>query len=209
MQTYIVNGVRSVKSRSKAAFYRHGNLLDLVVYHRDTGNIMRVSEVKFAYTHTELPFQIVKSSLLLFYIELLNKTLKEQESNFELFNFLFESIVELDETDRPLGNHHIWFLLVLSKFLGFFPAADEGNIFDMQNGTFVKSMPAHQYFLNETLSDKLKQIIYPELINYDQIRLDQNQRKSILTALLTYYKLHIADFGEVKSLHVLEELFKD
>ncbi len=208
MQTYIVSGVRTSKSKSKAAFYRHGNLLELVVYYRETGNIMRISEAKFAHAYQEIPFQIVKSSLLLFYIELLNKALKEHEANDELFHFLFEIIVELDETDKQLGNHHIWFLLVLSKYLGFYPSTGTGNYFDLKEGLFVQTMPSHLNFLQPGLSAELRNMINPELINYDQIQIPVSERKHMLHALLNYYKFHLEGFGEMQSLHVLEELFR-
>lgn len=207
-QTYIISGVRSSKSKSKAALYRHGNLLELVVYHKETGNIMRISEAKFAHAYLEIPFQIIKSSLLLFYIELLNKTLKEHEQNEELFDFLFEIFIALDETDRPTANHHIWFLLALSKYLGFYPASDEGSYFDLREGVFVRTMPVHMNFIPEGLSKKLRNIIDPELINYDQIQLSGGERKQLLHYLLQYYKLHVAEFGEMHSLNILEELFK-
>ncbi len=207
-QTYIISGVRSSKSKSKAALYRHGNLLELVVYHKETRNIMRISEAKFAHAYQEIPFQIIKSSLLLFYIELLNKTLKEHEQNEELFDFLFEIFIALDETDRPTANHHIWFLLALSKYLGFYLASDEGSYFDLREGVFVRTMPGHMNFIPEGLSKKLRNIIDPELINYDQIQLSGGERKQLLHYLLQYYKLHVAEFGEMHSLNILEELFK-
>ncbi len=207
LQTYIISGARSVKSKSKAVLYQHGNLLDMVVYHRTTGNIFRISEAEPAYIYEETPYQIVKSSLLIFYIELLNKIVKEHEHNAALFNFIFENLIELDQTDKKLSNHHIWFLLGLSKFLGFFPHSTEGNYFDLREGVFVDAVPPAGQYMPAPLSNALRKIIEPELVNYDQITLNGAERKQLLHQLLNYYRLHISDFGSLHAVQVLGEVF--
>lgn len=104
LQSYIINGVRSAKGKSKAALYQHGNLLEMVVYHKQEAGLLRISECGFAHVYENLPFNIVKSSLLIFYLEILNKIVKEQETNDPLFDFLFEIFIELDQTEKPLGD---------------------------------------------------------------------------------------------------------
>ena len=46
LQSYIVNGVRSASAKNKIALYQPLTLLDLVVYHRENVNILRIKEVK-------------------------------------------------------------------------------------------------------------------------------------------------------------------
>ncbi len=208
IQTYIINGARSTKSKSKAVYYQHGNLLDLVVYYKETGNIMRVNDANFYYSYRSLPFQIVKSSLLLFYIEVINKTIKEQEAYPELFHFLFEIFVELDETNKNTANHHIWFLLALSKYLGFYPSVSDKTFFDLREGLFTDNIPEHTNYISDSVSTVLRTIINPELKNYDQIKISAVDRRKLLTSLLDYYRLHLPEFGEIRSFQILEELFR-
>jgi DNA repair protein RecO (recombination protein O) len=208
VQSYIINGVRSTKSKSKSALYQHGNLLEMVVYHKEEAGLLRISECGFAHIYEDLPFNIVKSSLLLFYLEILNKIIKEHEANEALFDFLFEIFIDLDQTDKPLANHHIWFLLALTKYLGCYPTSSPEAFFDLKEGLFVEERPAHNHFLNAELSSKFRAIIEPELTNYDQIKLSAAERKIILQQLLIYYRLHISDFGELRSYDILEGLFK-
>lgn len=208
IQTYIINGIGAKRAKSKSAIFQHGNLLDLVVYHKEIGNIFRISENNFGYIYHDIPFNIVKSSLLLFYIEILNKTLKEHENNSGLFNFLFDNFIDLDEHRKKIANHHIWFLLALSKFLGFYPSVSEGNYFDLREGLFVKTIPDHSNYIPEKLTHTLRNIINPELKNFDQIEITAVERKQLLNYLLSYYKIHLPEFGEVRSIAVLEELFK-
>lgn len=208
VQSYIINGVRSAKGKSKSALYQHGNLLDMVVYHKEQANLLRISECGFAHIYEDLPFNIVKSSLLIFYLEILNKIVGEHETNEALFDFLFEIFIELDQTSKPLANHHIWFLLALTKYLGCYPTSSNETYFDLKEGMFVEHFPAHQQFLNEHLSNAFRAIIEPELKNYDQITLKAADRKIILQQLLIYFRLHIQDFGELRSYEILETLFK-
>lgn len=208
IQTYIINGVGSKKSKSKPVLFQHGNLLELVVYHRETGNIFRMTEAGISYIYQEVPFNIVKSSLLLLYVEILNKTLKEHESNVELFKFLFDNFIDLDQHGKKIANHHIWFLLALSKFLGIYPSVSEGKFFDLREGMFVNAIPEHINYISEKLTNSFRTIINPELISFDHIELNSIERKQLLNHLLSYYKLHLPEFGEVRSIQVLEELFK-
>lgn len=208
IQSYIINGVRSSKGKSKAALYQHGNLLDMVVYHKEQGNLMRISECGFAHIYEDLPFNIVKSSLLVFYLEILNKIVKEHETNEALFDFLFEIFIELDQTEKPLANHHIWFLLAITKYLGCYPTSSPEPYFDLKEGLFVDYLPGHHQFLNEKLSSSFREIIEPELKNYDQIKLSGTERKQLLQNVLIYFRLHIEDFGELRSYEILEDLFR-
>lgn len=208
IQSYIINGVRSTKGKSKSALYQHGNLLDMVVYHKEQGNLMRISECGFAHIYEDLPFNIVKSSLLIFYLEILNKIVKEHETNEALFDFLFEIFIELDQTEKPLANHHIWFLLAITKYLGCYPTVSPDPYFDLKEGMFIDFLPPHQQFLSEQLSNSFRGIIEPELKNYDQIKLTTNERKILLQQMLVYFRLHIEDFGDLRSYEVLETLFK-
>lgn len=208
LQSYIINGVRSAKGKSKAALYQHGNLLEMVVYHKQEAGLLRISECGFAYVYENLPFNIVKSSLLIFYLEILNKIVKEQETNDALFDFLFEIFIELDQTEKPLGNHHIWFLLAITKYLGCYPTTSPEAYFDLKEGLFVEERPVHHYFMQQELSAKFRAIIEPELKNYDQIKLSGIERKTILQQLLIYFRLHISDFGDLRSYDILESLFK-
>lgn len=208
VQSYIVNGVRSAKSKGKASLYQHGNLLEMVVYYKEQGSLFRISECRYAHVYERLPFDVVRSALMLFYIELLNRLLREQDAHASLFDFLFSAFIDLDQTDRPLGNHHIWFLLGLCKYLGFYPEIQSGIYFDMREGEFVDIIPHHENFLTPDQTMALRSCMQPELRNYDQLHLTSAMRKTLLHRVLQFYKLHISDFGDLRSLDVLESVFR-
>lgn len=208
LQGYIVNGVRTVKGKGKASLYQHGNLLEMVVYHKEQGGLMRVSECAFAHIYEQLPFQVVKGGLLLFYIEILNKIIREGEAQPDLFDFVFESFIDLDQTDKKISAHPIWFLLGMTKYLGAYPHYSDGCYFDLQDGVFTDHIPPHLLYLDQAQTQSLRYCLEPELRNYDQLNLTTSNRKKLLHSLISYYKHHVSDFGEIKSLDVLEGLFR-
>ncbi|HKH60512.1 MAG TPA: DNA repair protein RecO, partial [Flavitalea sp.] len=101
IQSYIVNGVRtsSKKGSGKANLFQPAAILDLVVYHNELKNIQRLREFKWAYLYNNLFFDVIKNSVALYMIELMQKSLKQPEPNADLFHFLEDAFLHLDKSD--------------------------------------------------------------------------------------------------------------
>lgn len=201
IQTYIVNGVRSSKSRTnRIALFQPLTLLDMVVYHKNKEDTMhRISEMKCYQPFQSLPYDVVKSSLALFVTEMLGKTLKEEESNLLLFQFIEESVVYLDEAESAFENFHIHFLVQLASFLGF----------GIETVEDLESELKNQHFPH--MPDPVEKNATMQLLagNYGlNVVLDRKRRISILEKLLFFYKIHMEALGEIKSLEVLREVLK-
>src|SRR5690554_6749862 len=119
LKTYIVNGIRSSKSKTKIALYQPLTLLDLVVYDREKVSLNRISEARLNYPFQRIPFDFYRSGVALFMGEVLGKAIFENYQNENLFDFLQRSVVHLDQDQVRLGIYPISFLLQLSLFLGF------------------------------------------------------------------------------------------
>lgn len=191
LQSYIVNGVRSPSKKSKIALFQPLTLLDLVVYHKENGNIMRIKEVKCFHPYTSLSNHVNKSAIALFINEVLNKAVKDQTHTSEIFEFISNSLVILDEHPKP-ENFHLIFLLGLSRHLGFAP-----------NQT-SEVLGVHWMDVQE--EQLLKQLLQ---INYqDELAMTYTQRQTLLSCLMRFYQTHIDGFGEMKSLPVLQEVLR-
>jgi len=212
IQSYMINGVRtSSKSKHKAGLLQPLTLLDMVVYYRKNRSMQRIKEMKPTKTFTSIPFDIGKSSLALFVTELLYSTLKEEEENKRQFDFISEFVQNLDNTTESIANLHLYFLLQLSGFLGFYPFSnydkEERNIFDLQEGSFYSNRPMHPYYLQEPLSKHLTSLLNSPLEELHLIKVHKGHRKELLTALLQFYTLHIEGFRPLKSVKILQEVF--
>lgn len=212
VQTYMVNGVRSVKkSASKANQFQPGALLDLLVYHSDGKSMQRIKEFSWSVLYEHLLSNVVKNSIALFMVELLQKCLKQPEQNIDLFDFCAASFLQLDKANVTVtANFPLFFSLHLTHFLGFrmIDNYDANNIFlDLQEGNFIDHQPVHPHFMDgepALLTSLLLKVMQPHEL--DQFRLNHEVRRALLLRYQDYYALHIHDFGQLKTLLVLHEV---
>ena len=190
LRGYIVNGVRGKSATNKIALYQPLTLVDLVVYHREHANLERIKEIKCLHPFHSITIDVQKSSIAMFISEIMNKTVREESPNAELFGFLFESIYALDTLQQGYENFHLVFLLKLSRYLGF--GAYQAN-------EVVGGRPADK--TTEQTLEKLVRAAYQE-----HIVLTNSQRRTTLELLLKFYADHIDNLGEIRSVQVLREV---
>ena len=194
LQTYIENGVRGTKAKNKIALFQPLNILDLIVYYKETGGIQRIAEVQPTIILCSIPYDFKKTGIGLFIAEILYKTLKEESSNLEMFGFLISSIQWLDTIQENFENFHLQFLLKLARYLGFDPQSAHELL--EQIGRITSS--------SGTGTDALDFLIKN---NYsDNIKITGALRRDILEKILQFYNFQIENFGEIKSLAVLREI---
>ena len=213
IQTYMVNGVRtSSKGGSKAALYQPAMLLELEVYHNGQKPMQRIKEAGRVILFHNLFINVVRHSIALFLVELINKISKQPENNPDMFQFAEDVLVKLDScSDRAAANIPLYFALHLSYFHGFrisLPqAGSQSRFIDLAEGSFTEYQPAHSYYISgedvAITSEILKVMQVEEL---SEIRLNSEKRKNLLLQYMDYYRLHIQDFGTMKTLSVLHEI---
>jgi len=213
LQSYLVNGVRtsSKKGSGKANLFQPTAILDLVVYHNELKHLNRIKEFKWSYLYKNIFSDVPKNAVALFMIELLTKCLKQPEANPELFEFCEDAFIHLDEsTGSIMANFPLFFALHLPVFFGFRISdeySDKNSIVDLQEGMFVPERPDHFHFLEskqaEVTSELLKMMQPEEL---EQLKLNHDFRRQLLFAYEIYYRLHIQEFGTMKTLPVLREV---
>lgn len=211
VQTYLINGVKKPKAKIRLNMLQPLHLLDMVVYHKPNGNMQRISDARSEPILQTIPYNILKSSLVMFINEMIYKSLKEQHEDETMFEFIFKSIEWLDTTNEGITNFHLIFLSKLTRFLGFYPdmsTMDKSAFFDLKQGVFTHQQPLHIYFIEEEFIKKWIDLFLWPLDNFSQFKLDQKSRKYFIKKLIDYYALQIENFGEVKSHLVLEEVLE-
>ena len=212
VQTYMVNGVRSSKKTSaKANLFQPGAILDLVVYHHEQKNMQRIKEFGWAVIYKNVLTDVIKNSIALYLVELLYKCLKQPEKNEKLFYFAEDVLLHLDTADKSVtANMPLYFALHLPHFLGFRMNDDyseQKNILDLQEGNFIEEQPSHSYFIegeNALLTSQLLKVMQPAELSH--FHLHHDARRKLLHYYHNYYALHIQDFGEMKTLAVLQDV---
>lgn len=209
LQSYLINGVKKPKAKIRLNMLQALHLLDMVVYHKPNGSLQRVSELRNQPALQNIPYDMVKSSLALFINEVLYKSLKLHYEDEPLFNYIFNSVELLDKSEVGLANFHLFFLLGLTKYLGFYPDRTKEKaalFFDLKEGAYVQFQPSHSFIIDGSLLDDFSSLISSSFEKLAQLSVSSQNRKAILSKILDYYSLHVENFAEVKSHLILEEV---
>lgn len=213
IQTFIINGVRtSKKGSSKYSLFQPAAVLELDIYYNDLKSIHRIKESGWNVLYKNIFSSVIKNGIALFMIELITKSLKQPEQNPDLFYFLKDALVQLDEApDSIASNIPLYFALHLSYFFGLRlstpDASKEIFYLDFLEGGFVGQQPSHKHFLDvedsQLTSELLKVMQLSELENF---KLNGKKRNFLLQKYIEYYSIHIQGLGEMKTLQVLTQL---
>ena len=213
IQQYIVKGVRqnTKTSAGKASYFQPGAMLSLEVYHNELKQLQFIKEYSWAYMYEQVLFDVVKNTVAMYVMELLQHSLKQPEANPELFYLIEDTLKQLDKGSATLtGNLPLYFTLHLAAELGFQLQGSYSSttpIVDLQEGMFVSEKPLHPYFLEGSLAQITSLIanlgFYNEL---ETILLNQQTRRHLIEAFQLYLSLHISNFGQMKSYKILQEV---
>ena len=206
VRKYIISGVRNKRSKVKTGLLQVATLVDMVAYFRDNKPMNRIKEIKAAQIYESIPFDLMKGTISLFMVELAQKTIKEEEGNRDLFNFLFNRFATLDKLTQINPNYHLYFMLDLTRYLGFYPGGAwslETPWLNMRDGKFVKEEPLHQYALSRDLSEKVGLLMKKEAVKMARI-----DRQKIVQKLIDYYRIHVENFNGLNTHEILREVLE-
>jgi DNA repair protein RecO (recombination protein O) len=209
LQSYIINGAKKPKAKIGRNMLQPLHLLDLVVYHKNTGGVQRISELKNMPVLLNIPYDVIKSCIAIFLNEVLYKAIKQQSPDENLFGFIFSAIEWLDHQTESVANFHLVFLTRLTRYLGFYPdryMAGNADYFDIKNGQFTRFKPESVSYLSPPHTQNFGLVLQTGFEDMQLLKLNNDERRYLLQKLLEYYAMHIEGFGNIKSADVLEEV---
>lgn len=207
LRSYILTVSRSKTGKIRNSLLQPLTQLEIVADYRERNSLHSVRELSCSAPYHHLHSDIVKTSIALFVAEVLYKSVKEEESNPQLYAFIAGSLRILDLQQDGVANFHLCFLLQLTKYLGFFPRqnnAGPNSCFDLRDGIFRPGFPDHPLFMDAGESRLLEQLLPLSYANMHQLPLSGELRRVLVKHLLRYYELHLSSVHDIKSHHVLE-----
>ena len=223
--SFIVPVPKTAKSRLKKQYFQPMTLLEVECDVRQRLQLQKLKDARLLSAYTSIPFSPEKLALSLFVAEFLYHALRSEQQNEPLFVYISDSMQWLDMATEGYANFHLTFLMRLSRFLGFYPNLEEGGekkeeggerreesgdlIFDLRAGAFTTQVPLHRDFLQTEESMRIHLLMRMDFSTMRLFRLSRQDRNRIVEVLLQYYRLHIPQFPELKSLSVLQELWND
>lgn len=208
---FLVSGIHSRKTTRKPVYLQPLFLLNIEYTLNNKQGLHRIREYQPVEIWKSIPFDITKSTIALFLGEVLSAALKTEEKDAALYTFLKNSLLFMDEV-RDVSNFHLWFLVHLTKYLGFFPRMNYTDLFpqlDIRNGEYVGLYAPHTDVFPKEISRYIHQFQSKTLPEAGFISLSGQTRNHILDALIRYYRLQLPGIPEMKSLPVLKALFRD
>ncbi len=191
VQSFIINGVRTKKPKISIALFQPLTLLEMVVYHKETANLQRISEVRCVSQYVSIPYNFKKSGIALFLSEMLYKVIRHESHPQEVFEFITTSLLSLDSLDERFENFHLQFLLKLTRYLGFYP----------QTATVLKEQLLH----GETALGKEIDFLLNNGYS-DYLTITNEQRRILLENIIDFYRIHIEGIGQIHSYKILHEV---
>ena len=210
-QSFIVSIPKSVKGKIKKQLFQPLTLLEIEYDLRPKLQLQKLSDVRLASPFSSIPFDPNKLSISLFIAEFLYYALRSEQRNEPLFDYIVNSIQWLDAQTNRFANFHLVFLMRLSRFLGFYPNLDHyqaGDYFDLRESVFLPVPPVHRDFLHPQEAEKIQLMMRMDFPTMHLFRMSHQERNRLLEISLIYYRLHLPDFPELKSVSVLQELYQ-
>ena len=203
IKTYILRGVRKGKSKIRTSMIQPLSLVELDVYQKPNTSINNIKDLRNSPVLYEIQDDIIKKSVAMFMSEIVNYCLTEEASDKELFDFLENQIIDLDQKKMSVLFPSL-FLLDLSKYLGIYPQgkfSDGTPFFSYEDGFFIHESTIHT--ASEKSSQMISQMIHE---GSKDLKLDALARKNVLVSIVKYYQFHVIRNKKVKSIDIISEI---
>jgi len=207
LKSYIINGVRTRKAKIKSNILQPLSMLDMGVYNRDKRSLQRLKYANAINPGSQIGLDMVKGSLAIFIAEVMLRTIREEEPNQSLFDFLVQFIGDLETEDGSVSNYHLLFMLELTGYLGFYPSPPTSGstcYFDKREGVFCEEVPQHGDWMDEESSGLMQRIMEANTGNISSVKLSSAQRNDLANHMIAFYNLHLDANIEIKSHKILQ-----
>lgn len=214
---FIISIPKTSKGRIKKQYFQPMTLLEVECDVRQNVQLQKLKDAHLLTAYTSIPFSPEKLALSLFIAEFLYHALRSEQQDKLLFAYVCDSMEWLDTVEVGFANFHLTFLMRMSRFLGFYPnlevrgegreVREQSLLFDLREGRFCTTTPLHRDFLDSKDSQLIHTLMRMDFPTMHLFQLSHHDRNRITEVLLHYYRLHIPQFPELKSLGVLQELW--
>jgi DNA repair protein RecO (recombination protein O) len=212
LQSYIAKGVRKKGARMKRNLFAPLSIIHLIANHKEGEGLRVMRDATCDHQLNHIATDMSKTAVSIYISELLTRAIPSQMTDPNLFNFIENSILELDASLGSVAGFPLGFTIGLTQFMGFDPHNNFNAAnphFDMIGGNFSQHPPDHAYYFSSPLSNSFSEILTALNAGVINIKADYPTRNELLMRMLEYFRIHIPTFGEIKSVQVLSDILKD
>lgn len=209
-ESFLLYGAGSKRGGKGYSLLHPLSLLSVEATLKNGKELNVIKEIKCLHPLLDSMSNPYKSSILFFLAEMLTNVLRTNESDKLLFKFLSESVLRLNSMERGVYNFHIAFLVRLASLLGFCPDVcdlADARYFDLRQAEYTDQRPPHKEFVADKEAQFLRLLCRMNYRNLSCFRFSKEERNELLDYIIDYYRIHLQDFRDLKTLDVLREVF--
>lgn len=207
--SFICSISKSGRGRVMKQLFQPLTLLDVVFDYRENVQLQRFRDVGISKPYVSIPFSSGKLSIVLFLAEFLTYATRDERDNRPLFEYIEKSLLWLDSSQQAFANFHLVFMMRLTRFVGFYPNLEDGGgvaWFDLREGCFTLVRPLHPDYINPAEASHISTLMRMDFDNMRLFCMTRDERNRCVELILSYYRLHVPNFPELRSLDVLKTL---
>jgi DNA repair protein RecO (recombination protein O) len=201
-QSFIIKNAFRKNNRFAASYFSPLAMMDISYDDHSKSSLKYLKDIAPRRASNPLYYDPAKSSILLFYNEILYKLLMDTGEDEVLFDFLQEEITKVHEATANFAELPIRFLLRLSMVMGYYPEdnySSENSYFSLQDCRFQNFFIEDAGFLSARQSEYLHQ-----LLNDDgPVAATRGVRNALLKSLVAYFQMHNEQIRKIDSLEIL------
>lgn len=197
-------------ARMRNALLMPLSLVDLEASVRPGRDLAVMREIHRNFPLATIYSDPVKNAISLFISELLAHVIQEPEGNDPLFRYIEQAVQLLEQLPGHVANFHICFLYHLGAHLGIQPNVEshhDGYWFDMTDGVFVPAAVSGHMNLQPSEAQVIHLLSRMTFSNMAVFRFNREERNRVLDVIISYYRLHNAAIGTLRSPDILKQLF--
>ena len=216
----IAKGVRSPKSKAAGLFQptRH---LQIIYYHKPNSGLQlfKSGELISGFFGLEQGFD--RLTLAQVVVELLDRSIEDEEAHPRLFQLLADTLKRLSEGQTSSARVFWFFHLHLLKELGYYPHVDHCSVCHepLSAGAYLgignplpECVKCHQpgqesIFVTPQILETIREILESSLVDLKKPELNAGDRRKLWDFLWRYTFHHIEPTRGMKSLKVLRQLY--
>jgi DNA repair protein RecO (recombination protein O) len=206
LTAFIARGVRKKGAKNHIALLQPMNLTQIVLSSSKSATLEHLSEISLTAIYQSIPFDVKKNTMLVFINEILYKSLKEEQPNEPLFDYIKNFLITLDKQPAHFSNNHLFFMAGLTHYFGIFPNFEKKGWFDLKEGISTSPKPLHEYAISNEETVLFQMLFSVPAEEQSRIKINTAERNMLLDMLLKYFALHIPGMETIRSRTILHQI---
>jgi len=206
-QSFITYASR--RNGSRRNIFQPLQIIEFKVTKNRVGSLPNLSDVSILHPLLSISTDPRKSTIAMFLGELLYRLVVEPIDDKQMYDFVEKSILALEVIEEGSANFHLWFLVRFAARMGWALPADfeKGSWLDIRNGTYCQHPPLSPERIAPQIAEYINLIRLSPVDHLVDVELSRDNRRTILEALIEYYRFHSESFREMQSVSIFKDIF--